>query len=147
MTTFWHINRSIPKGTVLGSIVFSAMLNDIQSVLSDRSTLVKFADDLILSVLIKETLDEIPQEVENILSWAQSNIMTITLLKLRRRLLRVKLKDLSHFTFNIKQEVFLQLLGVYFYSNPTNWGRKQINSLLSKARRRMHILRVQEEWL
>lgn len=45
------------------------MLNDIQAVASDRSTLVKFADDLTLSVLVKRTQDQSPQEVENILRW------------------------------------------------------------------------------
>ena len=58
-------------------------------------------------------------------------------------MLRVKLK---HFfplliTFDIKQEVFLKLLGVYVHSNPTKWD-KQIDSLLGKAGRRLHILRL-----
>ena len=44
-------------------------------------------------------------------------------------------------TFDIKQEDFLRLLGVYLHSNPTNWD-KQIDDLLSKAGRRMHILQV-----
>ena len=37
-------------------------------------TLVKFADDLTLSVLVKGTQDQSPKEVENILSWAQNNL-------------------------------------------------------------------------
>ena len=49
------------------------MLNDIQAVHSDISILVKFADDLTLSVLVKGTQDQTPGEVENILSWAQNN--------------------------------------------------------------------------
>lgn len=92
MTTFWHINRSIPKGTILGSIVFSAMLNDKQAVVSDRSTLVKFADDLTLSVWIKETQDQTPQEVENIFSWAQNNIMTINLTKTKKTIVKGKVE-------------------------------------------------------
>ena len=47
-------------------------------------------------------------------------------------------------TFDIKQEEFLKLLGVYFHSNPTNWD-KQIDALLSKAGGRTHILRVCEK--
>ena len=38
-------------------------------------------------------------------------------------------------------EEFFKLLGVYLLSNPTNWD-KQIAALLSKAGRRMYILRV-----
>ena len=44
------------------------MLNDIQAVHSDISILVKFADDLTLRVLVKETEDRTPREVENILT-------------------------------------------------------------------------------
>ena len=40
------------------------MLNDIQAVDSDRSNLVKFADVLALSVLVKATQDKTPLKVE-----------------------------------------------------------------------------------
>ena len=48
MTTFLPIDRGVPQGTIEGPIRFPVMLNDIQAVDSDRSTLVKFADDLTL---------------------------------------------------------------------------------------------------
>ena len=58
MTTFLPIDRGVPQGTIVGPIRFSVMLNDIQAVASDRST------------LVKGTQDQTPQEVGNILSWA-----------------------------------------------------------------------------
>ena len=64
MTPFLPINRGVPQGTILGPIPFSVMLNDIQAVNSDRSNLVKFADVLALSVLVKGTQDKTPQKVE-----------------------------------------------------------------------------------
>ena len=64
VTPFLPINRSIPQGTILGPIPFSVMLNDLQAVDSDRSSLVKFADVLALSVLVKGTQDKTPQKVE-----------------------------------------------------------------------------------
>ena len=54
----------VPQGTILGPIPFSVMLNDIQALDSDRSNLVKFADVLALSVLVKGTQDKTPQKVE-----------------------------------------------------------------------------------
>ena len=48
MNPFLPINKGVPQGTKQGPIRFSVMLNDIQAVDSDRSTLVKFADDLTL---------------------------------------------------------------------------------------------------
>ena len=64
MTPFLPINRGVPQGTILGPIPFSVMLNDIQAVDSDRCNLVKFADVLALSVLVKGTQDKNPQKVE-----------------------------------------------------------------------------------
>ena len=63
--------------------------------------------------------------------------MTINLTKTRGKVER----PTPTVTFDIKQEEFLKLLGVYLHSNPTNWD-KQVDALLRKAGRRMHILRV-----
>ena len=71
------------------------MLNDIQAVDSDRSTLAKFADDLTLSGLVKGTQDRTPRKVENLPSWAQSNLMTLNLTETKEMVVKAKLKDLS----------------------------------------------------
>ena len=74
------------------------MLNDVQAVDSDRSTLVKFADDLTLSGLVKGTQDRTPREVENLPSWVQSNftdLMTLNLTETKEMDVKAKLKDLS----------------------------------------------------
>ena len=63
MTPFLPINRGVPQGTILGPISFSVMLNDIEAVDSDSSTLAKFGDDLTISVLVKGIQDQAPQEV------------------------------------------------------------------------------------
>ena len=63
MTPFLPINRGVPQGTKLGPIPFSVMLNDIEAVDSDSSTLAKFGDDLTISVLVKGIQDQAPQEV------------------------------------------------------------------------------------
>ena len=74
MTTFLPLDRVVPQGIIQGPIRFSVMLNDIQAVDSGRSTLVKFADDLTLLKCFsgKGIQDQTPQEVGNILSWAQN---------------------------------------------------------------------------
>ena len=48
MNLFLPIDKGVPQGTIQGPIRFSVMFNDIQAVDSDRSTLVKFAEDLTL---------------------------------------------------------------------------------------------------
>ena len=68
--------------------------------------------------------------------------MTINVTKTKEIVVKGKVeKTIPTVTFDIKQEEFLKLLGVFFHNNPTNWD-KQIDALLSKAGRRMHILRV-----
>ena len=92
----------------------------------------KFTDDLTLSVLVKGIKDQAPQEVQNIPSWAWDNLMTITLTETKEMVVKGKVeRPLPTVTFDIKQEEFFKLLGVYLHSNPTNWD-KQIDALLSK---------------
>ena len=73
--------------------------------------------------------------------------MTINLTKTKEMVVKGKVESpLSTVTFDIKQEEFLKLLGLYLHSNPTNWD-KQIDALLSKAGRRMHISRVCQKYI
>ena len=68
--------------------------------------------------------------------------MTINLTKTKDMVVKGKVeRPLPDVTFDVKQEEFLKLLGVYLHTNPTNWD-KQIDALLSKAGRRMHIMLV-----
>ena len=68
--------------------------------------------------------------------------MTINLPKTKEMVVKGNVeRPLPTITFDINQEEFLNLLGVCLHSNPTNRD-KQIDALLSKAGRRIHILRV-----
>ena len=64
-TKYVSINRSVPQGTVLGPVFFSIFINDIKAVNTNKSLLVRFADDITVSLPIEANvgLDESETEV------------------------------------------------------------------------------------
>ena len=49
-TEFLDINKEVPQETVLGALLFSNLVNDISSVDSSKSLVIKYADNNTLSV-------------------------------------------------------------------------------------------------
>ena len=55
-TKYISINRGVPQGTVLGLVLFSIFVNNIKAVNTDKNLLVKFADDITVSLPIEANL-------------------------------------------------------------------------------------------
>ena len=101
-TEFLDINRGVPQGTVLGPVLFSVMENDISPVEPDSCQLVKFADDVSLSIHIRERLTDIsPLEVNNLINWSTQNNMKLNLKKTWEMVIRGKSKNLSQRKYQI----------------------------------------------
>ena len=69
----WKIKtRGLPQGTVTGPMYYNLITNDLQPK-SNKSTYVKFADDLTVLRPISKTLptDEMPKELNNVLGWSE----------------------------------------------------------------------------
>ena len=66
LTEFVSINRGVPQGTVFGPILFSIMVNDIRQVYPERNLLLKYTDDLTLSVPVSADQDHSVIEVNTI---------------------------------------------------------------------------------
>ena len=78
------------QGTVLGPILFSPLINDIKAVDTNKNLLVKFANDITVSLPIEANvgLDESETEVLSFLEWSEINCMKVNLTETRELLLR-----------------------------------------------------------
>ena len=143
-TSYLSINRDIPQGTVIGPILFSIMVNDIKAVNPSSSLLVKYADDISLSIPVGTKLSQADSkiEVKSIMEWAKNNHTSLNLGKTWEMLMKGKTeKDQPDPLQYIKCKSNLKLLGVTFEDNPTNWDT-HFDHMLSKASSHLYMLRV-----
>ena len=120
----------------------SLMVNDIAAVSPMNNLLVKYADDITISVPVRQSTDTAAAEVEYMKKWADINEMSLNFTKTWEMCMHGKTTKLSPPELpGIKRKSWLKLLGVTFQEDVTNWDI-HIDNMLSKASSRIYILRV-----
>ena len=84
-------------GLVLGSVLFSIMVNDIMAVYPNKNLLVKYTDDITLNAPIRSNFADLSlDEVQNIQRWSIENRMTLNLKKSWEMVVRGNTKKATH---------------------------------------------------
>ena len=141
-TKYVSLNRV--QGTVLGPVLFSIFINDIKAVNTNKNLLVKFADDITVSLPIEANvgLDESETEVPSSIEWSENNRMKVNLTKTWELLLRGKTTRTPPEPLEIiGRKGRLKLLGSTFEQALVNWDT-HIDYLLSKASSRVYIIKI-----
>ena len=74
-----NITSRVPLGSILGPLLFNLVMNSISNIsLSDKASLILYADDILLFKLTDSHLDvnQLQQDVNKILSWMESQGLT-----------------------------------------------------------------------
>ena len=136
ITEYIDITRGVSQGTVLGPILFSLMINDIKPI-SPSSLLVKFADDITVSIPVRAEDSNIAEsEGNSIMEWAEKNQMTLNLKKTWEMILKSSSQKVPPAPILalaiVERKTKLKLLGITFEDDPVNWD-SHIDHMLSKA--------------
>ena len=118
------INRGVPQSTILGPVLFSIFISDIKAVNTNKNLLVKFADDITVSLPIEANvgLDESEAEVLSFIEWSENHCMKVNLTKTWELLLREKTTRTPPEPMEIiRRKEKLKLLSVTFEQVPVNW--------------------------
>ena len=121
------------------------MVNDIRPVYPERNLLLKYADDLTLSVPVSSHQDHSLIEVNSIQHWAARNRMKLNLTKTWKMVVHGRTsKPLPPLVQRIeRRKSWLRLLGIIFQENPSDWDL-HVDSLLRKASSRLYVSHVCE---
>ena len=114
------------------------MVNDIRPVYPEHNLLLKYADDLTLSVPVSSHQDHSFIEVNSNQHWAIRNSMKLNLTKTWEMVVNGRIsKPLPPLVQGIERKSWFTI----FQENPSDWDLHLYN-LLRKASSRLYILRV-----
>ena len=100
----------VPQGSVLGPLLFLIYVNNLCNItLSHGSKVAMYADDLVLYKVIdtESVLLSLQEDINNIVQWARSNLMTLNYSKCKIMLLSRKHHSCRHYSLKVKLNRYL----------------------------------------
>ena len=144
-----HKSRHSSQGTKLGPILFLVMIKDLNPI-PNGIAMWKFVDDVSTSEgLTKDSNSNMQSNLDSIISWSSQNYMKLNAKKCKE--LRISFKHdnpetppLSTDEQQIETVQSHKVLGLTIQSN-LKWN-EHINSVVSKASKRLYIIRPTSKW-
>ena len=145
-STLADILAGVPQGSVLGPILFILFFNDIHSIISQRSTIGTFADDLTAWVISERTTiirKELQLQLNSIQEWSskwlmQVNVQKTNFLVIHRGNKNINL-DLYYGNELVKYDPNPRFLGVTLDKNLLL--NKHAEIITTRAQKRINMLR------
>ena len=137
----------VPQGSVLGPLLFLVYIDNVSDVLlSDRSTLNLYADDMLLYKPVKsmEDIHHLQMDIDTISDWVNCNNLTLNPTKCKTMIISQKwnlVKPHAQFTLNsspLEQVETFKYLGILL-SLDLSWS-SHIDFICTKARKLIGLL-------
>jgi len=136
----------VPQGSVLGPLLFLIYINDVARVsLSEGSTLVLYADDMLLYRKIDSTEDFIAlqRDINTINNWTKENHLTFNIAKCKYMLISRKrqaqpMPDLFLDDVSLERVQYFKYLGILLAAD-LSWTH-HIEAVCTKARKLLGLL-------
>ncbi len=133
------VSSGVPQGSIIGPSIFSLVMSGLKRV-DSNTCMIKFADDLNLSIPIFHSVNHVASEIENVKNWSAEVGLNLIFLKCKYFFVRSTANSLPvpipEFTFCHE----IKLLGIIF-SDDLRWDR-HFSLIRTICNRRLYAIRT-----
>jgi hypothetical protein len=133
------VTSGVPQGSILGPSIFTLVMADLCCV-HDKTCIVKYADDVTLSIPILYSTNSVIDEIDNVITWSDAVGLKLNYSKCKYLFISRSKNSTPVVIHNFKMCSSMKLLGVYF-SDDLKWD-VHFTNMFTIANRRAYAFRV-----